>query len=54
MYGFSSKDFVPFRYASGGGKSVYFQEDKELNLTEFIASRPAPMTPLDAHIRGKP
>ncbi|RDD40493.1 Transcription initiation factor TFIID subunit 6 [Trichoplax sp. H2] len=52
VYGFTSRDFVPFRYASGGGRSIFFQEDKEFNLTDLIASQEASKVPLDNHTRA--
>jgi len=42
---------VPFRHAAGGGREIHFTEDKEIDLSEIIAS-PLPKVPLDISIRG--
>lgn len=51
VYGFSSSDFVPFRYASGGGREVYFQEEQEVDLEE-IMSQNLPKIPLDIALKS--
>lgn len=50
QYGFVTKDFVPFRFASGGGRELHFQEEKELDLNEVLISAP-PKAPLEVSLR---
>ncbi|EDV26215.1 uncharacterized protein TRIADDRAFT_23396 [Trichoplax adhaerens] len=52
LYGFTSRDFVPFRYASGQGRRLHFQPDEELNLTEFLESLQVPQVPIDSYVRS--
>lgn len=50
QYGFITKDFIPFRFASGGGRELHFQEEKELELTDVLIST-APKAPLEVSLR---
>lgn len=50
QYGFVSKDFIPFRFASGGGRELHFQEEKELELNDVLISAP-PKAPLEVTLR---
>lgn len=51
VYGFSSKDFAPFRLASGGGREIYFQEDVEVDLDELMM-QPLPKIPYEVSLKS--
>jgi transcription initiation factor TFIID subunit 6 len=50
QYGFVTKDFVPFRFASGGGRELHFQEEKELDLNDVLLTAPQ-KAPLEVSLR---
>ncbi|XP_023179190.2 transcription initiation factor TFIID subunit 6 isoform X2 [Drosophila hydei] len=51
QYGFMTKDFIPFRFASGGGRELHFTEDKEIDLSEITANNSIKI-PLDLTLRS--
>ena len=50
VYGMSVRDHIPFRFASGGGRELYFVGEKDLDLQEVIASR-LPSVPPDITLK---
>ena len=52
LYGFTSTDYLPWRFASGGGRELHFNEDREIDLQKFLentASKLPPPVKIRAH-----
>ena len=51
LYGFDTAEYIPFRHTSGGGKDLYYPEEKDIGLLDLV-SAPLPRLPCDVTIRA--
>lgn len=51
LYGFDTDEYIPFRHTGGGGKDLFFPDEKEVSLLELVGS-PLPRLPCDVSVRG--
>lgn len=50
LFGYSDPELLPFRYASGGGRELYFQDEKDHELSDII-SQSSLKLPLDVSLK---
>ncbi|XP_054156454.1 transcription initiation factor TFIID subunit 6-like [Oppia nitens] len=51
LLGFTNSEHPPFRFASGGGRELFFNEEKEIDLAEVLTSPMQPKLPQDVALK---
>jgi transcription initiation factor TFIID subunit 6 len=52
LYGAQSADHIPFRFASGGGRELFWTDEKEIDLSEMIAAPNLPKLPHQVSLKA--
>ena len=52
LYGCTSADHIPFRFASGAGRELYWLEEKDVDLNELINASTLPKLPQEISLKA--
>ena len=52
MLGFCDPEQLPFRYASGGGRELFFQEDREIELSDLVNASTLAKVPQEVALKN--
>ena len=52
LYGCTSSDHIPFRFASGGGRELFWLEEKDVDLGEVISASNLPKLPQEVSLKA--
>lgn len=52
MLGYCDKELLPFKFVTGGGRELYFQEEKDVDLTDLVNMSTLAKLPLDTSLKS--